>query len=569
MERLAREGEQESTLRLVPEEGLRVELHGGGVAPEGWSVSRAGIWEVATREQVAKREMVLTARYRDIETGEVSLGCAWRTARGWHETVVPRSKLMDSRSLVALAAEDAPINSDNARQIVRYLTDFEASNDLPDRLVSSVMGWQASGGFLWGRTLIGASAEEGVELAEAAGVTELADALTSAGSWEGWLQTLEYIRPHPRVWLGIYAACVPALMELLPTLPNFILDVCGETSMGKTTLLRGATSVWGNPDERTGGYLRTWDSTRVYIERAAGALGHGLPLILDDTKRASRPEHVARTVYDVASGSGRGRGSIDGMRASVRWRTVLLSTGEQPITSFSKDGGTKARAICIWGSPFEGDAEVAVTRFTIGCLENYGHLGPRLVRWLMDERHRSEVRELYATAVEHWRERCAGNVAKRMAAYLAALDVVADVIHGRLQVPDPGPEPLQEAHAAVEACTESDPPKDALDALVSWAAAHQDRFYARHLPSDGAGTPTAGWLGSRGERYLAVLPDALDSFLRQRGYDVDAVRRSWYDRQWLDSEAGKHRTKKVPVGSRRPRCVVVNSVGLGVVDALD
>jgi hypothetical protein len=31
---------------------------------------------------------------------------------------------------------------------------------------------------------------------------------------------------------------------------------------------------------------------------------------------------------------------------------VLISSGETPVTSFTEDGGTRARALCVWGAPF-------------------------------------------------------------------------------------------------------------------------------------------------------------------------------------------------------------------------
>jgi uncharacterized protein (DUF927 family) len=134
-----------------------------------------------------------------------------------------------------------------------------------------------------------------------------------SGTWEGWLAAVEAARPFPVVWLPLYAALVPPLMRFLPTLPNFILDLCGSTSQGKTTSLRLAASAWGSPDERDGGLVRSWDNTRVWIERTAAFLGH-LPLLLDDTKRARRAEDVGKTctTSPTASGAGGARSTRPG-----------------------------------------------------------------------------------------------------------------------------------------------------------------------------------------------------------------------------------------------------------------
>jgi len=570
--------------------------------PPGWLLTVAGIQtEQVDRDgearlvDVAPRPLVVTARFKDVADGATSLRLEWPTSTGWAHRVVPRGTAMDSRSLVSLAAWDAPVHSDNARHLVRYLSDFEATNRdaLPEALVSTTMGWQGArlDTFLWGRALIRRGTEArptavedlnpadlspgDVYLLADPGVSELADGFRATGSWEGWLAAADAARPYPRIWLALYAALVPPLMPFLPTLPNFIVDFAGETSMGKTTTLRFAASAWGCPDERSGGIVRTWDSTRVWIERAAGALGN-LPLILDDTKRARRPEDVGRTLYDLASGSGRGRGSIGGMRDTVRWRTVLLSTGEAPATSFTNDGGTRARTLGLWGSPFGGADErtvAAVRQLTTQVLTHHGHLGPRVVRWLVEAPEaRSLVRQRYAEAAQRWQDAANGNpVATRAAQYVAGLEVVSRIVHRVLGVPTPESDPLVQAWRAVEAASEgSDRASDALREVLSWAGGQQARFWGQLGGGKGDQGPPAGWLGAwvADDRWtqLALLPTELRGFLARQGFDPEAILSTWGDRGWLRTE-GRHRTRKVTVAGRKLRCVVLTRAACDAVSA--
>ena len=159
LRRLARE--QAATARTTASEAdpderdLRevldhTELPSGLHTPPGWLLSVAGIQtEQVDRDgearlvDVAPRPLVVTARFKDIADGATSLRLEWPTSTGWAHRVVPRGTAMDSRSLVSLAAWDAPVHSDNARHLVRYLSDFEATNRdaLPEALVSTTMGW--------------------------------------------------------------------------------------------------------------------------------------------------------------------------------------------------------------------------------------------------------------------------------------------------------------------------------------------------------------------------------------------------------------------------------------------
>ena len=536
--------------------------------------------------EVATRPIVITARLRDAGAQSISLRLEWPTGQGWRHLIVRRGIAMDVRAVLSLSDFDAPVHSGNARDIVEFLAEFEAFNRdaIPQAWVSSVMGWQGPEGdrFLWGRQLlrpttprtkVSATDAEPADLSRDdislqcdEGAAELAAALRAGGTFVGWLDAAEAARPYPSVWTTLYAALVPPLMRFLPTLQNFIVDLAGETSSGKTTALRFAASAWGFPDERRGGFVRGWNSTKAWRERAAAALG-SLPLFLDDTKRVDRKEEISRTVYEFASGAGRGRGTIGGIRDTGQYDSVLLSTGEAPCTSFTKDGGTLARALSSWGSPFGGSSRaiaMAVARINAGVLEHFGHLGPMMVQWLMDEptAHRW-VRAQYAAAQARWTEKADGNpVATRAAEYVAALDVAGQIVHEVLGVPAPNGSPLAAVWSAVcEGAKQADRASEALRDVLAWAVRHQDRFYG-HDEARGhrEGGPPAGWLGAwqRGDGWaeLAILHTELGSYLSDQGYDAMAIRKSWADRGWLRRD-GNHRTCWVTVGGRQQRCVAI------------
>ena len=584
------------------------DLPPGLVCPGGWDLDASGIRRLSIdREtgeevavQVASRPLAVTGRCREIGEGRTSVLLEWATSHGRRHQIVPRGKVADSRSFVELAGVDAPVHSNNARDLVQFVADWEAANAavLPEARVTTSMGWQGrdgEDGFMWGRSqLLPGQAESSalaledlppsrwgerqVHLLIDDGGRDLADGFVAEGTWDGWLDAVAAARPYPAVMLALYAALVPPLMIFLPTLPNFVVDYCGPTSEGKTTTLRFAASAWGSPDERSGGLIRSWDATRVWIERTAALLGH-LPLFLDDTKRAKRPEAVGQVLYDLANGLGRGRGSVSGLRDLGRWRTVLLTTGEAPATSFTNDGGTRARTLSLWGSPFGGgsaQAGKAVRRITEGVLRHHGHAGPRLLRWLLDTPGaRDELRSTYVAARDRWDALTNGNpVASRASQYVAGLDLAQTLLHDKLGVPRPSDDPLLHAWTAVcGASVEADRASDALRDVLSWAASHQARFYGRQ-PASGYldSIPHAGWLGAWASdaswEHIGVLPTELRRFLEGQGYDFEAVVRTWLDRSWL-RRSGKHRARKLTVGGVKERCFVITRAACDTVQGDD
>jgi hypothetical protein len=574
------------------------------LVPPTYQVDDSGIYrrgsnpitgEVSLTE-IASRPIVIAGRCRSIQDQSVQLVMVWRNSNGQcSQHTVPRRQVSDARSAVALSDLDAPIHSNNAAEVIGYIHDFEAANNeiLPEARVSAVMGWQGQDSFVWGRNQVRAS---GIQCSGAIeelppsqwqsgqihllpgepGVRAVAEGFHTRGTLKEWVEMVRLALPYPKVMLGIFAALVPPLMKFLPELSNFILDFCGSTSQGKTTTLRVAASVWGCPDERNGGILHTWDVTLVFAERIA-ALCDYLPVFLDDTKRVRRPEELGKHIYNFASGVGRGHGSIHAVQRTTRTHSVLLSTGEAPMTSFTNDGGTRARCLCLWGSPFGGtDARTVevVRRINGGVLRQYGQLGPLMIQTLLATPGlQSEIQQIFEAQLDHWSQRAGANgVAGRAAHYVAALGVAEHLFHRMTSLPCGESSPLSYAwEAVVKGAVESDRATDALKAVLSWATSQQGRFHGRLEAEGGDATaPPGGWLGAwtRGEdwKYLAVLPTELRGFLERQKFDVEAVLRTWEDREWLWRD-GEHRTRKMMVGERRERCLVLKRETCEGVDA--
>jgi putative DNA primase/helicase len=361
--------------------------------------------------------------------------------------------------------------------------------------------------------------------------------------------------------------------------PNYVVSYAGPTSQGKTTALRAAASCFGCPDERSpSAAIATWDSTRVWLERAS-AVQNDLPLIVDDTKRASRPADIAQLIYDVSSGRSRGRGSIEGMRGTDTFRTVMLASGEAPLTSFSQDGGTRARVLELWGSPFAGsNAELGriVNGVNNGVLQNYGHAGPGFVRWLIDNRCGwPDLRIRFETWRQHYENRAGDNaVAGRMAPYFAMISFTTELAHGALQLPWDDHDVVDELWPQLTAETpEADRAAAALRHVLSWARGHRTEFYSKGNESIGllSGGCAGRWDHSGPAnpwKYIAFLPHKLDEVLESGGFDPEPIRRGWADRHWLQQTPGRS-TYRTRIGSENTYVVAITREAVEAVEGPD
>lgn len=537
---------------------------------------------------VAFAPIVLTGRMRDAVTGAESLLLAWQwPASGWQSRVVERSQALTGRKLVELAGVGFPVGDDSVKLLVGYLHRLEAANRpaLPCAAVSSHLGWQGEADeapFLCGRTLIlpDGTIEEATPLdvehpetwsekricfhGVGEGEEQIVDAFRTRGTLDAWVRTVSTLQAYPRVLIALYAAFAAPLLQVF-NVPNFILDYANRTSTGKTTVLRLVGSVWGNPDERTANsVVGTWDATRVWTERA-GHIMNGLPLILDDTMKARSDRAVADLIYAVVSGRGRGRGTITGLASTASWRTILFSSGEQPATSKTQDGGTRTRVLSFNGLPFESDdlnTGRLVKRLNQELCENYGHAGIQFLSWFQRNRETwSQWRERYQVFVEQFSANPPSAEAGRLAQYTALISVTGEMVHRALGLPWTYEDPLlglweDLAREAGDAAGDL----RALEYIVSWAYSHEHSFKGRFVVEGLAERvpPRVSGKWDPGEEwdFLAFYPDVLKEVIEDQGFHAETVYRNWRERGWIETDPNKH-TSRVRMGEKTPRMVKI------------
>jgi len=113
----------------------------------------------------------------------------------------------------------------------------------------------------------------------------------------------------------------------------------GSSSSGKTTALKVAASVWGNPSS----YCRLWRATSNGLEGLAALHNDGL-LILDELGQVD-PREAGENAYLLANGRGKARAERNGTaRQSAAWRLLFLSAGEESLSALMARAGKRPSA---------------------------------------------------------------------------------------------------------------------------------------------------------------------------------------------------------------------------------
>ena len=164
-------------------------------------------------------------------------------------------------------------------------------------------------------------------------------ALSVLGTVNEWRNTIAVLAAgNSRLVFALSVAFAPVLAGVVGE-DSGGFHFRGASSSGKTTALKVAASVWGDP----GGYSRLWRATANGLEGLAALHNDGL-LILDELSQID-PKEAGEAAYLLANGQGKTRASRSGAaRQAARWRLLFLSAGEESLTALMARAGQKTNA---------------------------------------------------------------------------------------------------------------------------------------------------------------------------------------------------------------------------------
>lgn len=559
-------------LNMVP--GYRIDFDGVfGLVSEGKD------------KRISTSPVIITERFVDLFDDTERFELSYYRNDGWQKIIVGRGIIADMQKIVSLADFGFPVTSRTARDLVGYLQLLESLNlsVLPVSLISSNLGWQGRDcrkGFLLGARHVRPKSANRLDdddekaaqpvklkfIGNDAGDVQIAGSYYRRGNQKECKRVLEMVSDYPVPMFMMAASMAAPLLHILDH-GSFTVDLNGRTTIGKTTCLQLSAFIWGNPNlGQPDSVLRSWNSTVVHIERVLSLL-NGLPLFLDDSKLASKPEFLSKVVYGSSFGMGRGRGSILGTARTGSWRTVILSTGEQRLTDLVKrgDGGAHARVLPVSLLPFgETSAEIShlISKLQSVISSNYGIPSRVFVSFLVNNS------QLWSTWRRHFRKLTAryrdgshkSGVVARLAPHMACIHLAAKLANSVFRIEWDVKRHMATVWESIafDVAKSSNLAMAALDWVVSQSKARQDHFWSHSAKYD-IRQPLHGWLGAWTEKGdLAIISSELHKMLEAREYEAFSIIREWASKGWLKkSGESKGLTRKVVIGDQRTRCYVI------------
>lgn len=499
--------------------------------PRGYECERDGsIWFVEDaakpdeRVLVLNTPMVISRQYVDIVTGHIRTQVAFRNARGaWRNVVVPREVLGDRGLVAALRCTGAMVNAGNSAAVMRYLDAFEQDNNVSveQSTCTARTGWHGNQ-FVLPQPLAANDNAAPIELDRSIGPLEQATEPVhqrAGADFDAHVRALaKPMAASAECALAVFAALAAPLLCILGQ-RNFALHLCGSSSLGKTSMLRVAASVYGNP--HSAAWVASWNATLTALEQRAAMLCD-LPQFYDEIGGGDL-ERLQEAVYMLANGEGRSRSSKDlQMRATLSWRTVVISTGERELATEQDAAGAQARVINLpvqgFGALTGAEIDAAVT----ACTAHYGAVGRAWLQVLvnLDDAGRAHVRALYNAAHVELRavaDATGDRIGGRVAGYYAAMMTAERWLHETTggDLGSAAGDVTRKAFCVDRTAVSTDRER-VLDALTEWVAREPAAFpphdiavaALRELPR------VYGYRGPNG--VIGFVPGALTEYLAKQ-----------------------------------------------------
>ncbi|TCP10888.1 putative DNA primase/helicase [Crenobacter luteus] len=239
-----------------------------------------------------------------------------------------------------------------------------------------------------------------------------ASAYAPCGTLAGWRDGVARLaRGHSRVMLALGCAFAAPLLDLVEMEAGGF-HLYGDSTDGKTTAGRAGASVWGHHDKTK----LAWDGTALGLANAAAARNDCL-LFLDEVGQGD-PNAVSLLAYRLFNGVGKAQGAREGgNREQPRWRVLVFSTGEHPVSEVLKAGsgrikaGQSVRLPSIAADAGKGygvfetlhgypSAKALADDLKRQCGEHYGTAGRAFIEYVAPRRE--ELAELIREQVGAW-----------------------------------------------------------------------------------------------------------------------------------------------------------------------
>lgn len=411
---------------LLGEKEINIDLN----IPNSYKIEEGKIWKnikTSDKEYIwvvfSQSIVLINAILENIETGEEKLELLYYkpNKKKWKVLKVDKNIINNRQNIVTLGNKGLPITSNNSSEWIAFLSKMEQINydKIPTLQTIDRLGW------IDDKTFIPYVSNDVILDADENSMSWLKGYRTN-GNLKIWIETMKELRNNNIFRLVLASGFVPPLLRYIGS-RTFIVNVWGASRSGKSASLYATLSAWGNPEE----LKVTFNSTLVGFERLV-SLFSDIVLGVNEKQVSHNKELFETFIYMLNEGKSKLRGRKDGgLDKNLKWSTIAITTGEEPLVDINQHSGAKNRVLDIYGKLFENEQQAKnIYRVT---KTEFGIAGPIFIEKLINEYSDSRYKRL-VEEYDYIEEILDSKVSKNtISSYIQAVAsiVLADSLIGR------------------------------------------------------------------------------------------------------------------------------------------
>ena len=458
-------------------------------------------------------------RLINIDTNTEKVKLAFYKDNKWQDVIVEKNTIASKSKILQLANRGIEVNENNAKELITYLADVINLNidKIPYSQSITHLGWINDKEF--------APYSQEYKYDGDVSYKTLYESVNVKGDYAKWKEYMRDLRSKSIPLRFMMACSFASVLVKIFRINPFMVHLWGKSSNGKTVSQMICASIWGNPSK--GKLVSSLDNTKVALERMLNFM-RNLPLIADELQLIKNAFiNYDSLIYVLTEGKGKDRGTVDnGLTNVTEWDNIIITSGEEPITSSNSKEGVKNRVFEIE----ENNTIVENGRETVSFIqENYGYAG----REFIDIVKNSNLFEQYNQIIDSLKEK---TESKKQLNAMACI-LLADKITSEVIFED---ENLKLEEIKEYFTKDIDETERYMELITDWFYQNINRFYYNNLVvGEVWGTYKKEKINEKEQviTQISVIPKVLKDFLLSNNINFNGIKSKLFDKGYLEKNS--------------------------------
>lgn len=495
---------------------------------------------------VCYHPIVPIQKYKSVEDGSEKIKLAYYTNFTWNYIIVDKSIISSNQAIIKLSDLGIAVNSENAKYLIKYLSEIENLNKdkIKTEISVSRLGWINDKLVPYDKIY---------EFDNAKDLPRVDERFGTSGNLEDWVEFFRERRKTNNITRIIMAGAVASILLKYIKQSGFTIHIFGESGYGKTLACMVGQSIFGNPSQNdSSGIGINFNFTNAGLEYRLN-LYNNIPLFINEMQLQKDAKDYDKMLFMIESGKGKSRATkVGGIGKENSWNNVVITNGEKNIVKASSDNGAYNRCLCCEILQDAFDDPIDVADFV---KENYGNP----IRKILEELKNYDIQKIFKEKREETKVQGKTITEKQKtleAVIMTGDKILTDIIFKDecyLTIKDFENKVVKEKETAIE--------ERAYEVVKDWIITKERCFLSKD--SDGTedryknidiyGKKMAGVNNG----YIAFLIQPLKKVLEENGFDFGQITSVWKRKGYTKCDKGKNQ-KTVQILGNSTKCIVLN-----------